>query len=344
MQHGPFGRAFFCPSGRCSPTVRARRDAQAVLAKPPTSLGGSGFAMTHPITRRKAVASLAGLAAFATLPRLRADDRNESAAPATEPTSSAMTGSTFHHSVCKWCYPHIPLEAFAVAVKKIGLDSVELLEPEDWPVVQRHGLTCAMANGTTTIPVGFNRIENHAKFVPSMIARIAACANAGLPNVIVFSGNRAGLPDEQGLENCVVGLKQIVGAAEKHGVTVCMELLNSKVNHKDYMCDHTAWGVELVRRVGSERFKLLYDIYHMQIMEGDVIRTIRENHACIAHYHTGGNPGRHEFEPGDPQELNYPAIMHAIKATGFRGYVAQEFLPKRDPLTSLRKAVALCRV
>ena len=302
--------------------------------------------MNHPLTRREAVASLAGIAAFAALPRLRAEDKKPAAAalPETESSPTPMADASFHHSVCKWCYPKISLDALAGAAKGIGLDSIELLDPADWPVVQRHGLTCAMANGTTTIPVGFNRIENHAKFVPSMIERIAACADAGLPNVIVFSGNRAGLPDEQGLENCAIGLKQIVGAAEKRGVTVCMELLNSKVNHHDYMCDHTDWGVELVKRVGSERFKLLYDIYHMQIMEGDVIRTIRKHHAYIGHYHTGGNPGRNEFEPADIQELNYPAIMRAIKDTGFRGYVAQEFIPTRDPLTSLRNAVALCRV
>lgn len=208
--------------------------------------------------------------------------------------------------------------------------------------MQKYGLTCAMANGTTTIPNGFNRLENHAAMVPSMIERIRECAIAGLTNVIVFSGNRKGMPDEQGLENCAAGLKQIVGEAEKRGVTVCMELLNSKVNHKDYMCDRTAWGVELCERVGSERFKLLYDIYHMQIMEGDVIRTIQQSHRYFGHYHTGGNPGRHEID--ETQELYYPAIARAIKATGFKGFVAQEFLPARDPLTSLREAVKLCTV
>jgi len=178
--------------------------------------------------------------------------------------------------------------------------------------------------------------------VPGMIDRIRACADAGLPNVICFSGNRRGLDDETGLANCAIGVKQIVGEAEKRGVTVCMELLNSKINHKDYMCDHTAWGVELVRRVGSERFKLLYDIYHMQIMEGDIIRTITDHHEAIGHFHTGGVPGRHEID--GTQELTYPAIMRAIKATGFTGFVAQEFLPTGDPLTSLRAAVALCSV
>ena len=253
------------------------------------------------------------------------------------------------HSVCKWCFGKIPLEAFAKAVKEFGIESVELLDPKDWPTVQKLGLTCALATGTTTIPVGFNRIENHAKYVASMTERIHAVADAGLPSVIVFSGNRtdqAGVTvsDEQGIENCAIGLKQIMGVAEKRGVTVIMELLNSKVNHKDYMCDRTPWGVELVKRVGSERFKLLYDIYHMQIMEGDVIRTIQENHQYIGHYHTAGNPGRAEFEPGDQQELYYPPIMRAIAATGFKGFVAQEFIPKRDPLTSLRAAVKLCTV
>ena len=199
-----------------------------------------------------------------------------------------------------------------------------------------------MANGTTTISDGFNRLEHHARFVPTMIERIKACAQAGLPNVICFSGNRRGIDDEQGLANCAIGLRQVVGAAERAGVTVCMELLNSKVDHPDYMCDHTAWGVELCRRVGSERFKLLYDIYHMQIMEGDVIRTIQEHHVHIGHYHTGGVPGRHEID--ETQELNYPVIMRAIAATGFTGFVGQEFIPTGDPLAALEAAVRRCTV
>ncbi|HEY5550968.1 MAG TPA: TIM barrel protein [Opitutaceae bacterium] len=286
-------------------------------------------------TRRQAIATLVGAAAVAALPRISATEMKP------ESTSALATGG-IRHSVCQWCYRNIPLEEFARAVKDIGLESVELLGPEGWPVVQKFGLTCAMANGTTTIPDGLNRIENHEKMVPSMIERIGEVAKAGLPNVIVFSGNRNGMPDEKGLENCVVALKQIVPAAEKVGVTVCMELLNSKVNHKDYMCDRTPWGVELVKRVGSERFKLLYDIYHMQIMEGDVIATIRENSAFIGHYHTGGVPGRNEIDDG--QELFYPAIMRAIRNTGYKGFVAQEFIPKRDPLTSLREGVRICTV
>jgi hydroxypyruvate isomerase len=288
--------------------------------------------MKTKLTRREVIQSLAAGFALAALPR------TGSAAEA----PSAGTGG-FRHSVCKWCFSGIPLAEFAAAVKEFGLESVELLNPADWPVVQKLGLTCAMANGTTTIPKGFNRLEHHAGYVASMTERIKQCADAGIPNVIVFSGNRDGMSDEQGLENCAIGLKQIVGEAEKRGVTVCMELLNSKVNHKDYMCDRTPWGVELCKRVGSERFKLLYDIYHMQIMEGDVIRTIQESHACIGHYHTAGNPGRNEID--DTQELNYPAIMRAIKATGFKGFVAQEFIPKRTPpLDSLRAAVKLCTV
>ena len=222
------------------------------------------------------------------------------------------------------------------------MHSVELLGVDDFPTLRKHGLVCAMTNGPSTIPDGFNRIENHARLVPAFREVIEQVAAAGFPNVICFSGNRRGMDDEEGLENCVVGLQQIVGDAERHGVTVCMELLNSKVDHPDYMCDRTDWGVELVQRVGSERFKLLYDIYHMQIMEGDVIRTIRENHQHIGHYHTGGNPGRNEID--ETQELNYPAIMRAIKETGFEGYVAQEFIPSRTPIVSLREAVALCDV
>ena len=293
------------------------------------------------VTRREALLTLAG-AAIAAGPLVRAATAPDSRPSMPSAPAANLPPGRLRHSVCKWCYPGIPLATLAAAAPDLGLESIELLDPPEWPVVRRAGLVCAMANGTTTIPDGFNRLEHHGKHVPSMIERIKACADAGLPNVICFSGNRAGLPDEQGLENCTAGLKQIVGTAEKAGVTVCMELLNSRVDHHDYQCDHTAWGVELVRRVGSERFKLLYDIYHMQIMEGDVIRTIQDNQAFIGHYHTGGVPGRHEID--ETQELNYPAIMRAIKSTGFNGFVAQEFVPTRDPLTSLREAVQRCSV
>ncbi len=208
-------------------------------------------------------------------------------------------------------------------------------------MLKKYGLICAMVS-THRLTGGLNHPENHAQCLASIREAIDAAAEAGFPNVITFSGNRAGMPDDVGLENCATALKQIVGYAEKKKVTICMELLNSKVNHKDYMCDHSAWGVELCQRVGSERFKLLYDIYHMQIMEGDIIRTIQQHHECFGHYHTGGNPGRHEID--ETQELNYGAIMRAIAETGYQGYVGQEFIPTRDPLTSLAEAVKICDV
>jgi hydroxypyruvate isomerase len=236
----------------------------------------------------------------------------------------------------------------------MGLESVELLNPEDFETLKKYGLWCAMVNapsgktpqGVTVGPIrkAWNRVEHHDTLVELYEKRIAEVAAAGFENLICFSGDREGLSDEKGIENCAAGLKRIMATAEKNRINIVMELLNSKVNHKDYMCDHTSWGVELCKRIGSERFKLLYDIYHMQIMEGDVIRTLKDNAAYIGHYHTAGNPGRNEFEPQDVQELNYPAIMHAIKSTGFKGFVGQEFQPKRDPITSLRAAVKLCAV
>jgi len=231
-------------------------------------------------------------------------------------------------------------------VKKMGIDSIELLAPSAWPEVQKAGLMCAVSSApkSCTIARGFNRREHHADIIPDYLQLIRECAAAGVPNIVCLSGSRDGQSDEEGLEICAEALRKLMPAAEKARVTLIMELLNSKVNHKDYQCDHTAWGVELVKRVGSERFKLLYDIYHMQIMEGDIIRTIRENVPYIAHYHTAGNPGRNEFEPQDVQELNYPAIMRAIHDTGFRGFVGQEFGPKRDPLTSLAAAIKICTV
>lgn len=224
----------------------------------------------------------------------------------------------------------------------MGIESIELLEPAEWPVVRRHGLVCAMGRGPDTIADSFNRVENHARLVPAFRQRLAECAAAGVPNVVCFSGNRRGLDDEAGLENCVRGLQQIAAAAEKNGVTVCLELLNSQVDHPDYQCDRTSWGVEVVQRVGSPRIKLLFDIYHMAVMGEDVIAMIRAHHDCFAHYHTAGVPGRHEID--GTQTLDYPSIMRAIQATGFKGFVGQEFLPLRDPLSSLREAVKICTV
>jgi hydroxypyruvate isomerase len=304
--------------------------------------------MPHPISRRNALRSIAGVAALATLPRGQAADA------ATSSTPMSPTPGSIRQSVCKWCFRDIALEPFAQAAKEMGLESVELLNPEDFPTLKKYNLHCAMvsnptgktAQGVTVggIPKAWNRLEHHDTLVEIYEKRIAEAADAGFENVICFSGNREGLADEKGLENCAIGLKRVIATAEKRRITLVMELLNSKVNHKDYMCDRTPWGVELAKRIGSERFKLLYDIYHMDIMEGDVIRTLKDNAAYIGHYHTAGNPGRNEFEPQDQQELNYVAIMQAIKATGFKGFVGQEFLPKRDPLTSLRNAVKLCAV
>jgi len=252
-----------------------------------------------------------------------------------------------NHSACRWCYGKIPLDELCVAGKQMGLVAIDLLDPQDFPTVKKHGLVCSMVsfpnvNGVGTIGNAFNRVENHDVLYAAYEERIKQTADAGYERLICFSGNRAGLDDEQGLENCAVGLQRILPLAEKHKVTICMELLNSKRSHKDYQCDHTTWGVALVKKVGSERFKLLYDIFHMQIMDGDICDTIRENHQYFDHYHTGGVPGRNEIDA--TQELNYPRIMEAIIATGFKGYVAQEFIPKRDPLASLREAVAICDV
>jgi hydroxypyruvate isomerase len=263
--------------------------------------------------------------------------------PASHPANPA---SAIKQSVCRWCFNEMPLDELAANAKRIGLKSVELLQPSDFPTIEKHGLICAMVSqaGNGGIPRGWNRVDNHAWLIPAYQERIDVVAKAKYPNVICFSGNRGGLGDDEGLENCATGLKQLMPAAEKAGVTVCMELLNSKVNHADYQCDHTAWGVKLVEKVGSERFKLLYDIYHMQIMEGDVIHTIRDHHRHIAHYHTAGVPGRHELD--ESQELFYPAIMRAIRDTGYTGYVAQEFVPvkKETGMASLEDAYKRCAV
>jgi hydroxypyruvate isomerase len=262
-------------------------------------------------------------------------------------TSTKLKGR-IHQSVCRWCYAKISLDDLCQSGKETGLAAIDLLDPDEFDTVKKHDLVCSMVNAPTLdglggIPKGWNRLEHHDTLVRAYEQRIQETADAGFKRLICFSGNRAGLDDEKGMENCAIGLRRILPRAEKHKVTLCMELLNSKRNHKDYQCDHTRWGVELVKRISSERFKLLYDIFHMQIMEGDVCDTIRENHACIDHYHTGGVPGRNEID--ETQELHYPRIMQAILDTGFDGYVAQEFVPKRaDALASLRQGVRICDV
>jgi len=246
-------------------------------------------------------------------------------------------------SVARWCYNSLSLDQLCRAAADMGLAGVDLVAPEDAPTLKKYGLVPSMIlPGGGTIPDGLNRLENHARIEEEFRSRIPQAAAAGAPNIITFSGNRRGLSDEQGIQNCVFGLNRVKRIAEDHGVTICLELLNSKIDHKDYQCDHTAWGLEVVKRVDSPRVKLLYDIYHMQIMEGDIIRTVREHIAWIAHFHTGGVPGRHELD--DTQELNWRTIARAIADLGFSGYFAHEFVPLHDPLTSLRQAVDLCTV
>jgi hydroxypyruvate isomerase len=246
-------------------------------------------------------------------------------------------------SVSRWCYKAIPDRDFYRAVADMGLPAVDLLEADQWPVVREYGLVCSMGyGGGGSIKDGLNTVANHDAIVKGLTESIPRAARLGVPNLITFFGSRRGMADAEAAANCVVGLNRVKKVAEDNGVTICVELLNSKVNHPDYQGDHTAFGVEVVKAVGSPRVRLLYDIYHMQIMEGDVIRTIQQNHEWIAHYHTGGVPGRHELD--DTQELNWRAVCSAIAATGFTGYVAHEFVPTRDPLTSLREAVALCDV
>jgi hydroxypyruvate isomerase len=258
-----------------------------------------------------------------------------------------------HHSVCKWCYPKVALEDLCQAGKEMGLTSIDLVDPMDFPTLKKHGLTSAMISFPSidgpdgqkvgSIPWGFNLPAHHDLLVQAYEPLIKASAEFGAKNVICFSGNRRGMDAETGLKNCAAGIKRLLPLAEKHGITLTMELLNSRVNHPDYLCDKSAWGIALVKMIGSEHFKLLFDIYHMQIMEGDIIATIQKEHAHFSHYHTGGVPGRHEID--ETQELNYPAIMRAIVATGYQGHVAQEFEPARaDVLGSLRQAVQICDV
>ena len=249
-----------------------------------------------------------------------------------------------NHSVARWCFSSIDLETLCIESKKIGITAIDLLGPADWPTLKKHGLDSAMCNGAEINLVdGFNDPKFHEILIKKYSEMIPMVAKAGYKNLICFSGNKRGKTDEEGWTNCVKGLQVLIPLAEKHNVVLIMELLNSKIDHKDYQCDTTKWGVELAKRLNSEHFKLLYDIYHMQIDEGNVIRTITENHKYIAHYHTAGVPGRNEID--ETQELNYAAIMKAIVATGFKGYVAQEFIPKNpNKIDSLRKAIEICDI
>lgn len=247
-------------------------------------------------------------------------------------------------SVCRWCYGKVPLPEFFKTVAEIGLPAVDLLNAEQWGIAKRDfGLVCSMGQAPgNSIPDGLNDPKNHAAILDGLAKTLPLAAKDGVPNVITFFGNRRGMPLEQGITNSVACLQQVARMAEGEGVTVCVELLNSKVDHQDYIGDHTAYGAEIIERVGSPRVKLLYDIYHMQIMEGDVIRTIRDHWDAIGHFHTGGVPGRNELD--GTQELQWASIARAIVDKGYTGYFAHEFIPTRDPFTSLREAVALCDV
>ena len=283
-------------------------------------------------TRREAIGTL-GMAAA--LPLV-----GQGPAPSQGP---AVTKGRLKQSVSRWCYSKIPMPEFCRAVKEMGLTAIDLLEEPEWTIVRDHGLVCSMAYaGGGSIPNGLNVRANHDAIVKNFEEKIPKAAQLKIPNVITFFGNRKGMSDAEATTNCVDGLNRVKKIAEDSGVTICVELLNSKVDHKDYQGDRTPFGVEIVKAVNSPRVKLLYDAYHMQIMEGDLIRTFRANKDYIAHVHTGGVPGRHELDA--TQEVNWRAVATAMADSGFQGYMAHEFVPTRDPLTSLREAVALCDV
>ncbi|MBH00350.1 MAG: hydroxypyruvate isomerase [Solibacterales bacterium] len=267
-------------------------------------------------------------------------------ANAKENQKKTVSKGRLKQSVCRWCYDkpfvEMSLDELARNASAIGLKSVELLTEDEWPVVKKYGLTCAVGSGINGISNGLNDVTNHAAMEKNFRRLLPLAKKHGVANLICFSGNRHNISDERAWDNSTLLLNKVKTQAEDEGVTILLELLNSKIDHPDYHCDKTSWGVEIMKRVKSSRVKLLYDIYHMQIMEGDVIRTIRNNIEYIGHFHTGGNPGRNEID--ETQELNYRAICKSIVELGFDGYLAQEFIPIRDPVASLRKAAAICDV
>jgi hydroxypyruvate isomerase len=247
-------------------------------------------------------------------------------------------------SVCWWCFArgNLKPERLVKEAAAIGFDSVEMGPQEYWDLIQEHGMKVAIIGGHGTLTDGLNRRENHDRIEQELLKNIEVAAQRGIPSLICFSGNRKGLSDDEGADITAAGLSRVAKAAEEKGINLCLELLNSKVDHPDYQCDRTKWGVEVCKRVNSPRVKLLYDIYHMQIMEGDLIRTIRENIQFIGHFHTAGNPGRRDLD--DMQEIYYPAVMRAIAETDYAGYVGHEFVPKGDPIAALKQAFETCRV
>lgn len=301
--------------------------------------------MNKPINRREmlkksalaAGLATAGIAAF--VPDSLAGTRNSS-------QIDSLKGN-IRHSVCRWTMGFLPLPELCQTVKSIGFSAIDLVGPTDWDTLKSNGIDSSMCNGAEiSLTEGWNDSEYHAELSRRYTEHINLVAEAGYTNLICFSGNRRGMDDETGLENCVKGLKTVLSLAERRNIVLQMELFNSKVDHPDYMCDNSAWGIELCKRLDSPNFKLLYDIYHMQISEGDIIRTIRDNHTWFGHYHTAGVPGRNEIE--DNQELNYPAIMRAIHETGYEGYVAQEFISKAanstGKIAALSRAITICDI
>jgi len=291
------------------------------------------------MNRREAIQkTAAGASAAAFLPLSLQTNSSEKVI-----SSNELKGN-INHSVCEWCYPDLNLEELCQVANELGLVGIDLIGPKGWSTLKKNNLISTMCNGAEiSLTKGFNHKNYHNRLVDNYLEHIDLVAEAGYTNLICFSGNRNGMDDETGIKNSVEGLKKILGRAEKRGVVIQMELFNSKINHPDYMCDNTPWGIELCKRLDSPNFKLLYDIYHMQISEGDIIRTIQDHHQYFGHYHTAGVPGRNEID--ETQELFYPAIMQAIVATGFKGYVAQEFIPTaKDPIESLRRAISICDV
>jgi len=261
-------------------------------------------------------------------------------------TSPKLKGN-IRHSVARWTFDFLSLEELCALVRRLGFSAIDLIGPKEWHILKEWGVDSSMCNGAEiSLEEGWGDSQYHSTLIDSYRKHIDLVSQAGYKNLICFSGNARGMDPETGLDNAAKGLRQIMAQAEKQGVVIQMELFNSKVDHPDYLCDNSAWGVELCKRLDSPNFKLLYDIYHMQIMEGDIIRTIRDNHEYFGHYHTAGVPGRHEID--DSQELYYPAIARAIKDTGFRGYLAQEFIPTQgsaeDNAQSLRSAIHICDV
>lgn len=264
----------------------------------------------------------------------------------------AVKRGRIKQSVCSWCFTSdrsprpMTIEELAQQAVALGIPSIELVNPKDWPILKRHGLVAALSSSHGFVK-GFNNPQYHAMCIEKVTQVVDACADAGFPSVICFSGFREDVPDDVGLDNAVAGLKQVVGHAEKQRVNLILEVLNSRVDedmkgHPGYMGDSVEWCVEVCKRVGSPRLKILFDVYHVQIMQGDLITRIRQYHEYIGHYHTAGVPGRNELD--ENQEINYPAVMRAIAETGYQGYVGHEFIPTRDPVESLRAAVELCDV